>query len=105
MEFYGYCPDKRRVSSVRSKSGAFPGVGKAAEASLKQFGIHHVQDLAALDEKFLVRRFGKWGLALAGKARGEDAGGWFDAEVGGTDVPKWISPAHIRSRCFGRQEA
>ena len=33
-------------------------------------------------------------LALAGKARGEDAGGWFDAEVGEHEDPKSISHEH-----------
>ncbi len=31
---------------------------------------------------FCAERFGQWGMALAGKARGLDAGGWFDGEVG-----------------------
>ena len=39
-------------------------------------------------------RFGKWGLALAGKARGEDAGGWFDTEVGEDVGAKSISHEH-----------
>ncbi len=42
----------------------------------------------------LEERFGKWGLALAGKARGEDAGGWFDTEVGEDYGPKSISHEH-----------
>jgi DNA polymerase-4 len=33
-------------------------------------------------------------LALAGKARGEDAGGWFDSEVGADSDPKSISHEH-----------
>ncbi|MBI3666003.1 MAG: DNA polymerase IV, partial [Acidobacteria bacterium] len=32
-----------------------------------------------------------WGLALAGKARGLDAGGWFDAPVGAEEDAKSIS--------------
>ena len=36
----------------------------------------------------------KWGLALAGKARGEDAGGWFDTEVGADVGAKSISHEH-----------
>jgi DNA polymerase-4 len=50
--------------------------------------------LAALEETDLAERFGKWGLALAGKSRGEDAGGWFDAEVGEHSDPKSISHEH-----------
>ena len=42
----------------------------------------------------LEDRFGKWGLALAGKARGEDAGGWFDTEVGADLDAKSISHEH-----------
>lgn len=71
-----------------------PGIGKVTEASLKKLGIHRVGDLAALDEAFLSERFGKWGLALAGKSRGEDAGGWFDQEVGDEGDPKSISHEH-----------
>jgi DNA polymerase-4 len=74
-----------------------PGVGKVAEASLKQLGIHRVGDLARLDESYLAARFGKWGLALAGKSRGEDAGGWFDEEVGAEQDPKSISHEHTFS--------
>ena len=43
---------------------------------------------------FSQEHFGKWGLALAGKARGEDAGGWFDTEVGADTDPKSISHEH-----------
>ena len=68
-----------------------PGIGKKTEEQLHQIGIRHVGDLARLDEAFLSSRFGKWGLALAGKARGMDAGGWFDAPIGEDDTPKSIS--------------
>lgn len=68
-----------------------PGVGKKTEASLHELGIRRVGDLAQLDEKFLSSRFGRWGLALAGKARGEDAGGWFDSPIGSDEDPKSIS--------------
>jgi len=71
-----------------------PGVGKVMEASLHQMGIRKVGDLAALDAAFLRQRFGQWGLALAGKARGEDAGGWFDGPIGGHEEPKSISHEH-----------
>ncbi len=71
-----------------------PGVGKKTEASLHQLGIHRVGDLAALDESFLASHFGRWGLALAGKARGVDAGGWFDAAIGADEDPKSISHEH-----------
>ena len=74
-----------------------PGVGKKTEAALHQLGIAKVGDLAALDEAFLAARFGKWGLALAGKARGADAGGWFDAGIGSNEDPKSISHEHTFS--------
>jgi DNA polymerase-4 len=75
-----------------------PGVGKSTEEALHRIGIHRVGDLSRLDESFLAERFGKWGLALAGKAKGKDAGGWFDAEVGSGDDPKSISHEHTFSR-------
>jgi len=71
-----------------------PGVGKVTEANLHALGIRKAGDLAALGEDFLARRFGKWGLALAGKARGEDAGAWFDSAVGADEDPKSISHEH-----------
>jgi len=74
-----------------------PGVGKKTEAALHGLGIRRVGDLATLDEDFLAEHFGRWGLALAGKARGEDAGGWFDAEIGANEAPKSISHEHTFS--------
>ena len=70
-----------------------PGVGKVMEKNLNSIGIRRVGDLAAM-EADLERRFGKWGLALAGKAQGEDAGGWFDGEIGERGDPKSISHEH-----------
>ncbi len=71
-----------------------PGVGKVMESHLHELGIKKVGDLARLEETELEERFGKWGLALAGKARGEDAGGWFDTEVGADTEAKSISHEH-----------
>ena len=71
-----------------------PGVGKVMESHLHALGIKKVGDLARLEESELEDRFGKWGLALAGKARGEDAGGWFDNEVGADLDAKSISHEH-----------
>jgi DNA polymerase-4 len=72
-----------------------PGVGKVTEGNLHACGIRKVRDLTSLEEAFLQERFGKWGLALAGKARGEDAGGWFDEEIADVETgggnPKSIS--------------
>lgn len=74
-----------------------PGVGKKSEAALHKLGIRKVGDLARLDESFLAQHFGKWGLALAGKAIGNDSGGWFDSEIGADDDPKSISHEHTFS--------
>ena len=71
------------------------------EKNLHAVGIRKVGDLARLDEKFLEQRFGKWGLALAGKSRGLDAGGWFDTEIGEDSGPKSISHEHT----FGEDTA
>jgi DNA polymerase-4 len=71
-----------------------PGVGKVTERNLHAIGIRKVGDLAHLDEAFLEQRFGKWGMALAGKSRGLDAGGWFDTEIGEDEGPKSISHEH-----------
>jgi DNA polymerase-4 len=68
-----------------------PGVGKVTEKNLQAWGIRKVGDLAALEEDFLRQHFGQWGLALAGKSRGLDAGGWFDGVVGEEHNPKSIS--------------
>ena len=68
-----------------------PGVGKVTEKHLQARGIQRVGDLAALDEGFLRQQFGEWGLALAGKSRGLDAGAWFAGEVGEDSNPKSIS--------------
>jgi DNA polymerase IV len=74
--------------------GDIPGVGKVMEQKLHAMNIERVGDLARFDERDLASRFGKWGLALAGKARGEDAGGWFDAEIGENADAKSISHEH-----------
>ena len=71
-----------------------PGVGKVMEKNLNDIGVRRVGDLAKLEEDFLEERFGKWGLALAGKSRGFDAGGWFDEEIGTDMGPKSISHEH-----------
>ena len=68
-----------------------PGVGKVTEKNLHGWGIRKVGDLANLEESFLSEHFGQWGLALAGKSRGLDAGGWFDGVVGEEHHAKSIS--------------
>lgn len=71
-----------------------PGVGKVAERNLQDLGVYRVGDLARLDERLLVERFGKMGLALAGKAKGFDAGSWFEKEMAAGEDPKSISHEH-----------
>ncbi|MGB9236746.1 MAG: DNA polymerase IV [Terriglobales bacterium] len=84
--------------------GDIPGVGKVMEQKLHAMGIRRVGDLAALEESDLEQRFGKWGLALAGKSRGEDAGGWFDTEVGERTDAKSISHEHTFNEDTGDRE-
>jgi len=74
--------------------GKIPGIGEVTERRLRELGIRRVGDLARLDEGFLEQHFGRWGLALAGKARGLDAGAWFDQEIGGEAPPKSVSHEH-----------
>ncbi len=74
--------------------GRIPGVGKVTKAHLNQMGIIRIGDLLRVDAAVLEENFGKWGVALAGKARGEDAGGWFDGEVGEDWQAKSISHEH-----------
>lgn len=71
-----------------------PGVGKVTEQKLNALGIHTVSDIAARDDSYLEQHLGKWGLDLAGKARGEDAGAWFDSEIGTHEAAKSISHEH-----------
>jgi DNA polymerase-4 len=81
-----------------------PGVGEVMEKKLHALGIQKVGDLARLEDRDLEHRFGKWGLALAGKARGEDAGGWFDTAVGASVDPKSISHEHTFNEDTGDAE-
>ncbi len=74
-----------------------PGVGRVTEERLHEIGVRKIGDLARLDEDFLLRRFGQWGLALAGKARGADAGAWFAGEIGAYEDPRSISHEHTFS--------
>ena len=87
-------PAERPSSSLRSTFAKFPASARLWRTRLHALGIKKVGDLARLDDSDLADRFGKWGLALAGKARGEDAGGWFDTEVGADVGAKSISHEH-----------
>jgi DNA polymerase-4 len=70
------------------------GVGKVMDTHLHALGVSRIADLARFDESWLEARFGRLGLALAGKARGRDAGGWFDHAVGELEGPKSIGHEH-----------
>ncbi len=78
-----------------------PGVGKVAERNLHDLGIYKVGDLARLEDRFLLERFGKLGLVLAGKAKGFDAGSWFEKELAEDEALKSISHEHT----FGEDTA
>ena len=75
-----------------------PGIGKVTEARLHELGVRTFADLHARQD--LEQHFGAYGEAMAGKARGEDAGGWFDEEIGESDA-KSISHEHT----FGEDTA
>jgi DNA polymerase-4 len=75
-----------------------PGIGKVTEARLHELGIRTFADLNA--RRDLEDHFGAYGSAMAGKARGEDAGGWFDEEIGEASA-KSISHEHT----FGEDTA
>lgn len=78
--------------------GKIPGVGKVTKARLNQIGIIYIGDLLKVEEQILEENFGKWGPSLAGKARGEDAGAWFEGDVGEEWEAKSISHEHTFDR-------
>jgi DNA polymerase IV len=71
-----------------------PGVGRVTEQKLHALGVRTVGDIANRDDNLLAQHLGKWGLDLAGKARGEDTGAWFDGTIGEADAAKSISHEH-----------
>ena len=75
-----------------------PGVGKVMQKRLNDQGIVKVGDLGSRDEHWLERNFGALGVALGGKAKGLDAGAWFDADIGEDQGPRSISHEHTFSR-------
>jgi DNA polymerase IV len=74
-----------------------PGVGKVMEKRLQEQGILKVRDLASREKRWLEKNFGALGAALSGKARGLDAGAWFDADIGEEEGAKSISHEHTFS--------
>jgi DNA polymerase IV len=71
-----------------------PGIGKVTEKHLHDIGIRTLGQLAAMEDSVLRDVLGEWGLSLAAKARGLDAGGWYEAEIGDDDGPKSVSHEH-----------
>jgi DNA polymerase-4 len=88
------CPGQEAAFLAPLEIRKIPGIGKVGEQRLHECGIHKVGDLARLDRRLLEQKFGKWGVALAGKSHGLDAGAWFDGEVGERENPKSISHEH-----------
>ena len=66
------------------------GVGAKLAASLREYGVRTIGDLAALPDDLLVRRFGKHGASLGQRARGRDA----DRVVSDRDAAKSVGHEH-----------
>jgi DNA polymerase IV len=81
-----------------------PGVGKVTEKHLHDIGIKTLGQLAAMEDRVLQDVLGEWGLSLAAKARGYDAGGWYESEIGEDDGPKSISHEHTFGEDVRQQE-
>jgi len=75
-----------------------PGIGKVTEEHLREYGVRTIGELAALTEATLGSKIGDGLTALIEKAQGQDAGGWYDQEVGADGDPKSISHEHTFSR-------
>jgi DNA polymerase-4 len=71
-----------------------PGVGKVTEKRLNGLGIFFIGDLVKFGEDRARRELGDWGVSLVAKARGEDAGGWFDEDIGESAGAKSVSHEH-----------
>lgn len=82
-----------------------PGIGKVTERRLHEMGITTIGQLAQMDDAVLKDLLGEWGLSLAAKARGLDAGGWYAEEIGEDSGPKSISHEHTFSSDVRDQEA
>ena len=93
-ECSGSFPARKRSFSLRSTCAKFPASAKSWKRICTRSASRKSAIWPSLEEGELEDRFGKWGLALAGKARGEDAGGWFDSEVGADLDAKSISHEH-----------
>ena len=74
-----------------------PGVGKVTEEHLLKLGIKTAGDLVSYGGGHLREQVGDWAVALAEKAAGIDAGGWFDEAIGEDSGPKSVSHEHTFS--------
>jgi DNA polymerase-4 len=81
--------------------GKIPGVGKVTKARLNEMGIKVIGDVLKIEAQVLEQSLGKWALALVGKARGEDAGAWFEGEIGEDWKAKSISHEHTFNQDTG----
>ena len=67
-----------------------PGVGKVTEKRLRQLGLVTVADVARAGAELLEEVLGKHGAALFRQSAGQDAGGWFEGEVGELEDAKSV---------------
>jgi DNA polymerase-4 len=81
-----------------------PGVGKATEQRLARLGIHRVGDVRTRGASLLSEHLGKWGEALVGKSRGEDAGAWFAGLIGAEEPAKSIGHEHTYDQDTANRE-
>jgi DNA polymerase-4 len=65
------------------------GVGAKSAAALQEYGVRTIGDLAALPDDLLIRRFGKYGASVGGRARGLDTD-----PVGDRDAAKSVGHEH-----------
>src|SRR5947208_16959500 len=65
------------------------GGGAKSAASLREYGVRTIGDLAALPDDLLTRRFGKHGASLGERARGIDRD-----PVGDRDAAKSVGHEH-----------
>ena len=77
----GYLPAAKARSWLRWMCERFPASARCWRRIFSDIGIRRCRRSGgARRKRFWSSDFGKWGLALAGKSHGEDAGGWFDAD-------------------------
>ncbi len=84
-------PGTERAFLAPLEVGRVPGVGKVTRDKLASLGIRTIGEAASRGDDFLEAHLGKQGAALAGKARGLDAGAWFSPGFSAGSDPKSIS--------------